>query len=367
MSTGGAIDNDWTAEGRGDPDESYLLDVLARRLPRAELHMHLTGALRRSFVGGGTDGVRSERRWDYADVPDFFVRHHGFAAELRTAERVHAATLHVLGNAVDTGCRHVELSVNHVESRVGGLPTATFLDAVGDAFAKMADRTGLSGGIVFATDRASGPDVAMDAVTEVLAARRRGVPVLGIGNDGSPSRALGDFATVFARAHDAGLRTTAHANKAQDVLDVLELRLDRIDHAWELGGRPDLQQRVADAGTPVTMALSSCLVMLPGLFPTASAFPFQQLRDAGVQVSLHTDDPAMFHTDSAQEYRLASRTWGWDRQTTAAVAAASIDAAWLATDDPRRADWRRETAALIRDPRGIPEHEHENEQDRRTA
>lgn len=365
MSTEEAVDNDWTAEGSGDPDEAYLLDVLARRLPRAELHMHLTGALRRSLVGGGTDASRTERRWDYTDVPDFFARHHGFAAGLDTVERVRAATVHALGNAVDTGCRHVELSVNHAEIQIGGLPTAAFLDAVGAAFAELSDRTGLSGGIVFATDRNSGPDMAMDGLAGVIAARERGVSVLGIGNDGSPSRALGDFAAVFARARDAGLRTTAHANKAQDVLDVLELGLDRIDHAWELGGRPDLQRRVADAGTPVTMALSSCLVMLPGLFPAASAFPFQELRDAGVRVSLHTDDPAMFHTDSAQEYRLASRTWGWDRQIMAAIAAASLDAAWLATDDPRREDWRRETAALIRDPRGIPKHAHE--QDRRSA
>jgi adenosine deaminase len=160
------------------------------------------------------------------------------------------------------------------------------------------------------------------------------------------------FARVFDRARTLGLRTTAHANKPQDVVDVLDLGLDRIDHAWELQGQLDLQQRLARAGTPVTMALSSCFIMLPGRFPTAASFPFDELRRAGVAVTLNVDDAAMFFTDSAQEYRLAADTYGYDAATLAEIALASLEAAWIDDDrEERLAAWRDEAMALVSDPR----------------
>jgi adenosine deaminase len=346
------VDNDWTAEERGPIPDELRLALLCRRLPRAELHIHLAGAFRASLIGRPDARRGPDAALDYVDVETFFVRHKEIARSLKTADAVTAATEHVLAGAVDVGCRHVEVSINRAEFTHDAIEFDDILDAIGAGFASLYDRVGLTGGVIVAADRDSDIAIGLETVDLASAARDRGVPVLGIGNDGSPSRSLTEFAPVYERARARGLRTTAHANKPQDVVEVLDLGLDRIDHAWELQGRPELQRRAAEAGTPVTMALTGGYVMLPARFPTPASFPFDELRRAGVNVTLNVDDAAMFFTDSAQEYRLAAQTYGYDGHTLAEIALASLEAAWIDDDrDARLAAWRDEAAALLKDPR----------------
>lgn len=346
------VDNDWTAEQTGPLAEQVRMAILSRRLPRAELHTHLSGAFRPSFIGRPHDRRGPDAVLDYVDVETFFVRHDEISRLIETPEQMTAATIHVLAGAIDSGCRHVEISINRTEFTDDAAEFSELLDAMGRGFRDIRDRLGVSGGIIVGTDRDSGIALGHETVELADAARRRGIPVLGIGNDGLPSQSLIAFAPVFESARTLGFRTTAHANKPQDVIDVLDLGLDRIDHAWELQGQPELQRRLAAASTPVTMALTSCLIMLPGRFPTAESFPFDELRRAGVAATLNTDDSAMFFTDSAQEYRLAADTFGYDGTTLAEIALASLEAAWIDDDRERRlAAWRDEAMALVADPR----------------
>jgi len=358
MSDTDALDpdlNDWTAEETGPIDGELARNTLARRLPRAELHSHLVGALRPSQIAELAPW-RNAPQWgeshDYGGVEHFFGRLGSFSAALDDAGYVRDATLQVLRAALDSGCRHVELSVNHGELDGSRLVLSELLDAAGAAFATARALWGLSGGLILAADRGSDPRQGLETVTDAVAARERGVPLLGIGNDGVPIAPLTAFAGVYDAARAEGLRTTAHANKPVDVVDVLTLGLDRIDHAWELQGQPDLQAQVRAAGTPVTMALTSCLMMLPGRFPTAQSFSFEELRKAGLDVTLNIDDGALFATDSAQEYAFAARTWDWSAQTMGDVAYTSLAAAWIDEDrDARLHEWRLEIDALVADPR----------------
>ncbi|MDF2506159.1 MAG: adenosine deaminase [Microbacterium sp.] len=347
--------NDWSIEEAGPIDRHLAINTLARRLPRAELHSHLAGALHPAQVrelGHGQETHQWGATHDYGGVDHFFSHLMDFAAAFDDAGAVRDATLLVLRSAVDSGCRHVELAVNHSEFDTGGLGLDGVLDAASGAFAQARRLWGLSGGLILAADRGIDPSHGHLAVAAAVAARDRGVPMLGIGNDGVPLSPLTAFAPVYDAARSAGFRTTAHANKPVDVVDVLTLGLDRIDHAWELQGQPHLQAQVRSAGTPVTMALTSCLMMLPGRFPTADSFTFEELRRAGLRVSLNVDDGALFATDSAQEYAFAARTWDWSPQVLGDVAYASLAAAWIDDDrEARLAHWRREIDALVADPR----------------
>ncbi|MGA1838101.1 hypothetical protein VD659_14360 [Herbiconiux sp. 11R-BC] len=348
------VDNDWTREETGPIDPGFALDLLARRLPRAELHTHLAGAFRPSFTRGvPREPGRPDSSHDYLDVGAFFAKHKTFAEAVGSLDAVTRATSRVLEGAIDSGCRHVEVSVNGTEFLGSGLDFGELLLAAGRAFDIVREELGVTGGLIVAMDRDSSLDTAFATLRQAEAARDGGSPVLGIGNDGFPSRALTEFAPAFEAARASGFRTTCHANKAHDIGEAL----DRIDHAWELQGDPALQARVAARGIPVTMAMSSCLMMLPGRFPTAAAFPFEELRRAGVAVTLNIDDGGMFFTDSAQEYRLAARTYGYDASTLADIGLASLEAAWITEDRPHRlAAWRREADALITDPRAPRTH-----------
>jgi adenosine deaminase len=347
--------NDWTLEEAGPIDPQLAINTLARRLPRAELHSHLVGALRPSQIAE-LGPWRSAPQWaqshDYGGVDSFFQRLADFAAALDDPGAVRDATLVVLRSALDSGCRHVELAVNHGELEGSALTLDQLLDAAAAAFAEARALWGLTGGLILAADRGTDPRAGLTAVRDAVAARERGVPLLGIGNDGLPLVPLTAFAEVYDAARAEGLRTTAHANKPVDVVDVLTLGLDRIDHAWELQGQPELQAAVVAAGTPVTMALTSCLMMLPGRFPTAESFSFEELRRSGIKATLNIDDGALFATDSAQEYAFAARTWNWSAQTLGDVAYTSLEAAWIDEDrEDRLRAWRREIDALVLDPR----------------
>jgi adenosine deaminase len=346
------VDNDWSAESSGPLDVDASMDILARRLPRAELHLHLTGAIRPSQLGVLTPGRGPDASLDYVDVPAFFAQHRALAAALTDPGRLREHVERILEGAIDAGCRHVELSINAAEYAQGALGTRAVLDAISEAFGRVRTRTGVGGGVILSADRASAVEAGVGAVRLAADAREHGVPVLGIGNDGSPAQSLAAFAPVFDAARAFGFRTTAHANKPADVAEALDLVLDRIDHAWELQGQVDLQERIRAAGIPVTMAMTSCLIMLPGRFPTAASYPFDELRRAGVRVTLNVDDAAMFFTDSAQEYRLAARTYGYSPAILADIALASLEAAWIDDDRDRRlAEWRAEAQALLGDPR----------------
>lgn len=346
-------DNDWTREETGPIDPGFALDLLARRLPRAELHTHLAGAFRPSFTRGvPRDAGRPDSSHDYTDVGAFFAKHKTFAEAIGSLDAVTSATSRVLEGAIDSGCRHVEISVNGTEFLGSGLDFTDLLLAAGRAFDVVREELGVTGGLIVAMDRNSDLPTAFGTLRSAEEARAGGSPVLGIGNDGFPSRPLPEFAPVFDAARAAGFQTTCHANKAHDIADALSLALDRIDHAWEMQGEPELQAQVAARGLPVTMAMSSCLMMLPGRFPAAAGFPFDELRRAGVAVTLNIDDGGMFFTDSAQEYRLAARTYGYDARTLADIALASLEAAWITDERSQRlAAWRREADALVADPR----------------
>ncbi|GLY06631.1 hypothetical protein [Actinoplanes sp. NBRC 101535] len=351
MSTISTAD-DWRTEESGPVDAALHRILLCRRLPRAELHLHLTGALRPSVLARLGYPV-DRRHLDYGGVESFFAAHRDVAAHLRDAGVLREVVEHVLDGAADTGCRHVELSVNASEfgSFPNGLTAA--LAAIGAAFESVRRRLGLSGGIIVAADRAHDPSAGLDTVHTAAIAREHGAPVLGIGNDGFPAHRLAAFAGVYDEARHHGFRTTGHANKPRDVPEALDLGLDRVDHAWELQGRPELQRRFAEAGTPVTMAMTSCLMMLPGRFPAAAAYPLDEVRRAGVRVTLNTDDAAMFFTDSAQEHLLAATTYDWDPATLADITTASLEAAWIEPSlrPALLAAWRTETRALLDNPR----------------
>ncbi|MEV4736605.1 MULTISPECIES: adenosine deaminase family protein [unclassified Microbacterium] len=332
----------------GDLAPGLGIEILSRRLPKADLHAHLGGSLRPSFAPDSDGRSRS-----YRGADDFFTALHSLSASFTAREDLTSATVRILEGSVDAGCRHVELSLQLAEFRGSPLDERESIAAVVEAFDIMHDRVGLSGGLILATYRGEDSAAAVRTVRSALDARDVGLPILGIGNDGPLDRPLSEFREAYSLAREEGLRTTVHVDGVEDIDDAFALPLDRIDHGFAMSGRPADLARCADAGIPVTLCLSSNLIMLPGRFPTFAAFPIDEFRAAGINASLHTDDSALFFTDLAQEYRMAARAFAWTPKTTAQVALDSLAAAWITEPNRSRllAEWTLEAEALVQDPR----------------
>jgi adenosine deaminase len=122
-----------------------------------------------------------------------------------------------------------------------------------------------------------------------------------------------DFAKAFDIARDAGLAITVHAGElvgAQSVRGALDhLKPARIGHGVRAIEDPALVDRLAGEGVVLEVCPGSNIAI--GVFPSYEAHPFPKLRDAGVRVTLSSDDPPFFHTSLAREYETRARISAW--------------------------------------------------------
>ena len=364
-----AVQSGPLAEGQQHPLEAaplgpeVTLDVLARRLPKAELHLHFEGAIRPSTlrrlarehaVALPGDAARPDSLYDYVGFTKFIADMRRAASVLVSPAAVTDAALDVLAGEVDAGARHVELMSTLAYHTERGLDPDEVLDALGVAFAHAAGWWGLSGGVIVEFDRPAGADAARETARIALAARERGVPVVGVGNDGDPLTVpLQDLAPAYDLAREGGLRCCGHVDMPDDVPAALDLGLDRIDHGFSALMLPDELARIVATQVPLTLCVTSNIVQGPGLMPDFADHTIAGLLAAGAFTTLNSDDPPMFFTDLAQEYRATARALQWGPTELGAAARRSLDAAWIdpAVRDERLAGWQREIDALLVDAR----------------
>lgn len=152
---------------------------------------------------------------------------------------------------------------------------------------------------------------------------------LSIDGDEAATGPTGErFAPAYARAAEVGLRRTVHAGESSGpdgVRDAMTLLgAERIDHGVRAVEDDELVAELAQRRLPLGQCRTSNVTL--GLFATGADHPFDRLRQAGVAVSLNTDDPEILGLTLATEYRDAAATYGWSVETVAEVAQTSIDA-----------------------------------------
>ncbi|NNK79067.1 MAG: adenosine deaminase family protein, partial [Litoreibacter sp.] len=160
-----------------------------------------------------------------------------------------------------------------------------------------------------------GPEQAKAAA--LCAAETQGEFITGFGMGGDESRGKpADFDYAFDMAREAELRLTAHAGEwcgAASVRDALrDLRVDRIGHGVHAINDPALVRSLAEDGVTLEVCPGSNIAL--GVYPSWQAHPIERLREAGVNITLSTDDPPFFHTSLNREYQWLADTFGWDEE-----------------------------------------------------
>ena len=336
--------------------------LLARRVPKAEMHMHHMGSqspseyarLVKATRGRALSREEANAAYDNRGVGKFFDDLDRAVRLWGDTTSVTMGALRMISDAYDRGVRHLELfctpDLHHAEI---GMPPTVLLPAVAEAFAVARDELGLTGGIIVAMHRFDGPDVAMTLVEETMPLREQGLPILGYGNDGDhrtvPFEAL---APAYERARGEGFKLCGHADELEDVVAALDIGLDRIDHGWMAADDAGVLARLQASGVGMTFTPSGyALGGLQSESPWAKAWTV--LTDAGVPLAVGTDDPELHHTDIAQDYALLARTLGWNKVDVGAAAKTSFDLAWYdeSVAVRERASWAAEIDALVEDPR----------------
>ncbi|QHC75481.1 hypothetical protein GSU40_14355 [Rathayibacter sp. VKM Ac-2805] len=247
-----------------------------------------------------------------------------------------------------SGTRHLELFFDAVPEHLAGLGYRGSVEAYAEGI-RMAERDfGMTGRMIAGIDRSRSGEEALELVREVV--RHPHEYVAGIGLDnletaGPPER----FADAYRLAGEAGLGRTAHSSEhaptAANTTTCLDLLgCDRIDHGYFVLEDPAVVQRVREQGVVFTVASTTSR---RSWRPWRRA-SIRAMLDAGLRVVPCSDDPGMFPTTLADEYRLAAGPIGATAAQLRAMALTGAEASWLPADEKEslRASFAAELDAL---------------------
>ncbi|PHS03717.1 MAG: adenosine deaminase [Blastopirellula sp.] len=224
-----------------------------------------------------------------------------------------------------------------------GVPFSRQFEGIRKGMADAKSDFGIHSAIIPGVNRELGPDKAEEYLDQIL--ENNSDDIIGLGLDYFETPFPPEpFADVWARAKRAGLRLTAHAGEAgpaqyiEASLDVLNV--ERVDHGYNIVDDPALVARCKEMGILFTCCPSTSIGTTPYRDLSAPNHPIRRMNEAGLVVSINSDDPPMFLTDLSREYEIAFTQLGFSAQDIKRSVLATIDHAWV--DDSTKKSWRAE-------------------------
>jgi adenine deaminase len=316
-----------------------------RDLPKAELHMHLEGALEPELAlafaqrnrirlrFGSVDDLR--KSYQFTDLQSFLNLYYECTGSLVTEQDFDELTLSYLRHAAQDGVRHAELFFDPQSHTMRGVKFETVINGICRALELGRRQFGITSSLIMCFLRHLPPEDAMETLEMAL-------PFKGqIGGVGLDSSELGHppmkFVEVFARAREAGFRRVAHAGEEGPpgyILQALDLLgAERIDHGVRVLEDPGLMQRLASEQIALTVCPLSNVRL--GVFPSIRQHNLKQLLDAGLVVTINSDDPAYFGGYVGDNYVAVQQALDLSQDDIIRLAANSFNASFLPADDKR--------------------------------
>ena len=315
------------------------------RLPKVELHCHIEGTMRPRTLAelasthGRALGVADPRELYRFDSLDGFLSVFWLAQScLVTPDDWARLAYESVVDGAAHGVVYRESFFTPARHLAAGQDLGAIVEGLEEGLARGEAETGTRVMLIADMDRAFGGDVGVDLVRALIGLRDRGRAqrVIGVGMD---STELGidpaDYLDAYRLAGGSGLRLTGHQgeNSPPSAIryDVEVLGVERIDHGYSILDDPDVARLVADRGIPLTVCPVSNVV-IGNLVPRLEAHPWPRMVDAGLHVTLNSDDPAFTGSDLGQEYAAVADAFGYDFDTMVDIASAGVDATWLPPD-----------------------------------
>jgi adenosine deaminase len=316
------------------------------QLPKAHLHLHLTGAMRHSTL---VDLARQHgvhlpsalvEEWpptlSGADERGWFrfQRLYDTARSvLRTPANVRRLLVEIAEDerAEGSGWLEIQIDPSGYAARFGGLtPT---VELVLDAAAQASAATGVGVAVVIAANRTRHPLDARTLARLAVQYADRGVTGFGLSNDERRGRAS-DFGPAFRIAERGGLLAVPHGGElagpasVQACLD--DLHADRIGHGVLAAPDHLLVKRLASQAVTLEVCPSSNVAL--GIAARTRDVPLRQLFEAGVPIALGADDPLLFGSRLVAQYGIARRQHGFSDADLATLARMSIQGSAAPSD-----------------------------------
>jgi adenosine deaminase len=292
-------------------------------VPLAELHVHLEGTappelIRRLAARNGLDvpaGVfAAGDRFAWSDFLDFLNTYNLAASVIRTADDYRDVTYEYLAACAREGAVYVELIASPGHADSVGLGDAEHFAGIAAGIDEARARFGIEARILAVAVRNFGPAAAVDIARRLAEDRHPYVVGFNLAGD-EANFPPGLFAEAFAIASGSGLGCTVHAGEhagAQSVREALALPVTRISHGVRAIEDPALVRELGARGIVLEVCPTSNVAT--GVFASYEAHPMRALHDAGVKVTLGSDDPPYFGCSIGGEYALARERLGFEEE-----------------------------------------------------
>jgi len=317
-------------------------------LPKAELHLHLEGAvepetlveLSRCHDPSPLDLAAVERLYQYSDFRGFLAAFKAVTERLQGAGDFELITYKLLERLRAENVLHAEVYVSVGVCLWRGQDFPALFEGMERGRERGERDFGVSLLWLFDAVRHFGPEAAQKVAEETVAVRARGFPsVIGFGIGGDEASAAPEmFREVYAYAAEHGLRRTAHAGESAGPASVLgaldALGAERIGHGLTAWQDEELVARLVKEQVPVEVCVTSNL--RTGCCKALELHPLRRYFDRGVRVTLASDDPAMFGTSLGREYQLAHQAFGFTEAELERLARNSFEASFLPEEKKRQ-------------------------------
>jgi adenosine deaminase len=321
-------------------------------LPKTDLHVHFQGSVRISTLRElatrhGVDlppGLDGDR-YTWNDFFDFLLQYGVVSRAVAAPADYERVAVEMCEDLRNEGVRYAEVTLSVTGQSLRTNDWDGPVSAALDGFEQGLDEFGVRCRLVLDHPRGFPIEYADKLLKTALKFRDRGV--VGLGLAGPEAQSGADLAPVFRRAIDEGVHSLPHAGEAKGADSIREalhlLGAERLGHGFRVIEDDELLDEVRDRGIPLEVCPTSNVV----LHNVASyeEHPLPRLIDAGLVVTLNSDDPAMFSSPVAGEYEAARKIFGLDDHRLAALARAGARASYA--DDETKDSIERDIDAWL--------------------
>jgi adenosine deaminase len=314
------------------------------RIPKVELHVHFEGSVPHDTLFdliqkyGGDPSIPDvsalSKRFEYKDFPEFINTWSWKNQFLREYEDFTYVAEVVAGKMADQNIRYAELFYSpSIFERHHSLNVQELTEAIRRGLSKVHD---VQIALVADLVRDYGQESETATLKQLYEVKNLGVIGIGIGGSEHeyPSK---PFESLYRQARRMGFRTNAHAGEASgadSIWSVIEhLQVERIGHATRAREDRGLMDYIAEHQIPLELCPMSNV--RTGVVNSLAEHPIREFFDKGMIISVNTDDPEMFNTSLADEYRMLENECGFSRQEIRSLIRLSLQSSWLPEDSKK--------------------------------
>lgn len=316
--------------------------------PKIDLHRHLEGTLRPATINAVISqyqipipagaNIQQLTRIEASDEQTFV----NFLSKFQTLRQLYCSpeiitriTREAIQDASNDQVRYLELRFTPAAlARARAYPLDEVIGWVCAAARQAGQEFNLPTRLIVSVNRHESIDLAEQVVA--LAVERQADGIVGLDLAGNEAEfPAAPFLGLFHEAQQAGLRLTIHAGEWGPGANVLEairdFNADRIGHGVRVLEDDRARALAVERQTPFEVCLTSNVQS--GIFANRVEHPFRRMRAAGLNASLHTDDPAISQITLSDEYQAALEEQGLTRAALAQCVLAAAQAAFLPPEE----------------------------------